>query len=164
MTKVGDVARQLQPALGGYAVWLLGIGLFAAGLTSAITAPVAAAYAAAGCFGWPNNLSDRRLKCVAIFVLMIGLGFAIALGGSPAEAILLAQVANGLLLPVVAIFLLVILNRVELMHRFRNKVSDNILGGFVVIVVTLIAIRQFKLAYEKLLNLLNEATAAMLIF
>ena len=49
---VGEMARQLEPLLGPQARWLFGLGLFAAGLTSAITAPLAAAWATAGLLGW----------------------------------------------------------------------------------------------------------------
>ncbi len=161
LVAVSDVASQLRPALGRYANWLLGVGLLAAGLTSAMTAPIAAAYATAGCFGWPNQLSDWRLKSVALGVILVGVGFAIALGKSPAETILLAQVANGLLLPIIAVFLLWMLNRVSLMHRFHNTLTNNILGGFVLIVVSLIAARQLNLAYQKLLELLAESSSVV---
>ncbi len=159
LDSVNDVAVQLEPALGNWARWLFGAGLFAAGLTSAITAPVAAAYAAAGCFGWPEKLSDYRLKIVAAIVVLFGIVFAILLGGSPKETIVLAQVANGLLLPVVAIFLVVILNRVQLMHRFRNKTSTNVLAAIVLVVVGLIAVRQFNSVYLKIQKIMNEKPA-----
>lgn len=160
LTSVKDVAIQLKPALGSWAKWLFGAGLFAAGLTSAITAPIAAAYAAAGCFDWPNELSDWRLKGVASVVVLCGVLFATLFGASPAETIVLAQVANGLLLPILAIFLLVILNRVSLMHRFRNNLAANVLGIIIVIVVTLIAARTLGKAYDKIQGMLNPTQSA----
>jgi Mn2+/Fe2+ NRAMP family transporter len=139
---VNDLAIQLRPVLGDWAGWLFGFGLLAAGLTSAITAPIAAAYTAAGCLGWPNELSDWRLKAVASIVLFVGVVFAIFWGSSPREAIILAQAANGLLLPLIAIFLLIIMNRAQTMFRFRNTLGQNVLGVIVIGVVTVIAIRQ----------------------
>ena len=53
------VADQLAPLLGRAAPVFFGLGLFAAGLTSAITAPLAAAYAASGALGWPPDLAER---------------------------------------------------------------------------------------------------------
>jgi len=141
---VASIANQLQPALGDASTWLFGIGLFAAGLTSAITAPIAAAYAAAGCFGWPNKLSDWRLQGIAAAVILIGVAAAISMGGSPQQAIALAQVANGLLLPVLAIFLLVIANQKSLMTRFVNSKSFNTIAIAMIAVILLLALRQLK--------------------
>ncbi len=145
---VADVARQLEPALGAWAKWLFGAGLCAAGLTSAITAPIAAAYTAAGCFGWSAKLSDWRLKVVASLVLLTGVGCAIGFGGSPQETILMAQAANGLLLPLIAVFLLIVMNRVNLMFRFRNSAVQNVWGFAVVVLVTLIAARQLGVVFQ----------------
>ena len=145
---VADVAKQLEPALGAWAKWLFGAGLCAAGLTSAITAPIAAAYTAAGCFGWSDKLSDWRLRGVASLVLLTGVGCAIGFGGSPQETILLAQAANGLLLPILAVFLLIVMNRVNLMFRFRNSAVQNVLGFTVVVFVTLIAARQLGVVFQ----------------
>lgn len=161
LTSVSDVAIQLEPALGSWAKWLFGAGLLAAGLTSAITAPIAAAYAAAGCFGWPDQISDWKLKVVASIVVLVGMFFAIQFEASPKETIILAQVANGLLLPIVAIFLLIILNRVRLMHRFRNSASANILGVVVLIVVSLIAARQLNSVYPKIKKLWQSPEAVV---
>ena len=68
---VMDMAQALEPLLGAWAPYVLGIGLFAAGISSAITAPLAAAYAVKGIMGWPNGLQDRRLRAVWISVLGI---------------------------------------------------------------------------------------------
>lgn len=154
LASVKDVAVQLEPALGSWAKTLFAIGLCAAGLTSAITAPIAAGYAAAGCFGWPGALSDWRLKLTASAVVVAGLLFAIRFGSSPKETIILAQVANGLLLPIIAIFLLVMANRTGLLGRYRNGPIANILGGLVVLMVTLIAARQLTLVGKKIQTLM----------
>ena len=141
---VASIATQLQPALGDASTWLFGIGLFAAGLTSAITAPIAAAYAAAGCFGWPDRLSDWRLRATAIAVVLIGVVAAIAMKGSPQQVIALAQVANGLLLPVLAIFILMIANQKMLMSRFVNSKTFNVIAIAMIGVILLLALRQLK--------------------
>ena len=118
--------------------------MFAAGLTSAITAPVAAAYAAAGCFGWPNNLGDWRLRIVAVIVVLAGVIAAIMWGKSPQQAIAVAQVANGLLLPVLAIFILLIANQSKLMSRHVNSKVFNAIAIAMIVVILLLAVRQFK--------------------
>jgi manganese transport protein len=111
---------------------LFAAGMFAAGLTSAITAPLAAAYATAGIFGARPVLTDWRLRGVSLGLLAAGLGMALASGRSPTEAILLAQVANGLLIPVVALFLLIAVNQRRRMQSHANGPVSNVLGIMVV--------------------------------
>ena len=89
------VAERLEPLLGRAAPVFFGLGLFAAGLTSAITAPLAAAYAAGGALGWPPDLRSGRFRLLWGFVLATGVFCAVALGGSPYYVILLAQAGNG---------------------------------------------------------------------
>ena len=55
-----DLAVQLEPLFGKSAKWFMGIGLMAAGISSALTAPLAAAYAAKGLFGWKGG--EKNLK------------------------------------------------------------------------------------------------------
>jgi manganese transport protein len=141
VSTAADMAVQLAPLLGGSAArWLFAAGMFAAGLTSAITAPLAAAYATAGLFGLPPNLTDWRLRGVWLGVLAAGLGMALIWGRSPTEAILLAQVANGLLLPVVALFLLMAVNQRRRMRSHANGWLSNALGLVVVGLATALGI------------------------
>ena len=140
------IGNQLRPALGSWAEPVVGVGLLAAGLTSAITAPIAAGYAAAGCFGWNADLSDKRMQGVAILVIVLGLVVALGLGETPLQAIIVAQVANGLLLPIIAIFLLVTLNRSAVMGDQKNGLLSNLLGLAVVAFTVIIALRQFNLS------------------
>lgn len=153
---VKDVAVQLKP-LGSWSPVLFAIGLFAAGLTSSITAPIAAGYAAAGCFGWPGKLSDWRLKMTATLVVAAGVIFAVKYQKSPIQAIILAQIANGILLPIIATFLLIMVNRVELMKQYRNRVASNVLGVMVILIVSLIAIKGLSSARTKLQDLYAPA-------
>jgi Mn2+/Fe2+ NRAMP family transporter len=157
---VSVVAVQLEPVLGTWAKTLFGLGLFAAGLTSAITAPVAAAYAVAGCAGWPSKLSDWRSKLVATIVLVTGFIFALVFGNSPQDAILMAQVANGFLLPLIAVLLLVMINRVELVTRFHNRPLQNALAIAAIVMVTLIATRQLIMAIPKIRSRLFQPVVA----
>lgn len=140
ITDAADMAVQLEPLLGRWARVFFAGGLFAAGLTSSMTAPLAAAYATAGAVGWPLDLRDRRLKRVWQTVLGVGVFFAL-IGVSPVPAILFAQVANGLLLPAVAVFLLLVVNDREAMGRWMNGRALNVLGAVVVIVALALGVR-----------------------
>ncbi|MEW6638712.1 MAG: Nramp family divalent metal transporter [Actinomycetota bacterium] len=146
ISDAGQMATQLEPLLGPLAKYFFAAGLFAAGMTSAITAPLAAAYATSGALGWERSLAGWRFRAVWMAVLAIGLIFAV-LGTSPVAAIVFAQAANGVLLPIVAVFLLIVMNRGDLLGRYRNGIAGNILGGLVVLVATFIGVRLILSAF-----------------
>lgn len=139
-TSAVELARGLTPLLGTWATAIFAIGLFAAGLTSAITAPLAAAYALAGAMGWSPNLRDPRLRGTFSLVIATGAAFAVA-GVRPLPAILFAQAANGLLLPLVALFLLVVMNDRGLLGDNTNGWLANTLGAAVVVLTTVLGAR-----------------------
>ncbi len=145
ITGAERMAVQLEPLLGSWARGFFALGLLAAGVTSTITAPLAAAYATAGALGWPRDLRDRRLRGVWLAVVGTGAAFAVA-GVRPVPAILFAQVANGLLLPAVAVFLLVAANDREAMGRWTNGWVLNIIGSLVVLVALGLGLRAVWLA------------------
>jgi manganese transport protein len=132
ITGAADMAVQLEPLLGSGARVFFALGLLAAGLTSAITAPLAAAYATAGALGWPRDLADPRLRGVWMVVLAAGIVFA-GLGVRPVPAILFAQVANGILLPAIALFLLLAVNDRSAMGSRANGPAMNVAAGLVVL-------------------------------
>lgn len=109
----GEIANQLRPTFGPVSGVAFSIGLFAAGMTSAVTAPLATAYAVAGCLGWSVRPDAIGFRAIALGVLVVGAAAATLLGRSPAATILAAQVANGLLLPIAASLMLVILWRTD---------------------------------------------------
>ena len=128
------ISQQLEPLLGSAAQYFFAVGLLAAGLTSAVTSPLAAAYAVCGAMGWPVDMADKRFKLVWMAVLGLGM-LAAVLGARPISAIIFAQAANGFLLPIIAIFLLWVMNRKALLGGHVNRAASNILGGLVVAVV-----------------------------
>ncbi|MEP3210216.1 MAG: Nramp family divalent metal transporter [Maribacter sp.] len=133
---VMDLAKGLQPLYGNAAKYFMGIGLFAAGVTSAITAPLAAAYVANSCFGWNVGLKHRKFKLVWMIILTIGVIF-MSLGIKPIEVIKFAQIANGVLLPAIAVFLLWVVNRAAVMGKYKNTFLQNVFG-FAIIVLAII--------------------------
>ncbi len=135
-----DMAVQLEPLLGSWARYFFAAGLLAAGLTSAITAPLAAAYATAGALGWRRSLSDTRFRLVWMAVLAAGIIFS-GLGVQPVPAILFAQVANGILLPALAVFLLLAANDRAAMGERANGPALNAAGAIVVLVALALGLR-----------------------
>ena len=132
---IGDMADQLDPLFGSAARYFFASGLLAAGLTSAITAPLAAAYATAGVLGWERDLRSWKLRCVWAAIVVAGTVSA-WLSTSPVAAILFAQAANGVLLPFVAVFLLAVMNRRSLLGEHTNGPVANLLGAVVVLTAT----------------------------
>ncbi|MEL6285201.1 MAG: Nramp family divalent metal transporter [Pseudomonadota bacterium] len=134
VTSAADMAAGLEPAFGVAARYLVGIGLFAAGLTSAITAPLATAFALTELA--PVKSVERRMwifRCIGLTVLAIGTAVALV-GISPVQLILVAQIANGLLLPIVALFLLIVMNRAKVLGAHGNGLWSNVAGGAVLVI------------------------------
>ncbi len=135
-----DLGIQLEPLLGGWAKYCISIGLFAAGVSSAITAPLAAAYATTGILGWGRNLNSLRFRFIWILVLLTGVVFSV-IGFNPINAIVFAQVANGILLPVIAIYLLWVMNSRKIMGKNVNTALSNIFGAIVVLIASGLGLR-----------------------
>ncbi|GAB5398536.1 MAG: Nramp family divalent metal transporter [Aureisphaera sp.] len=133
INNASDLAKGLEPLYGSFSKYFLSIGLFAAGVTSAITAPLAAAYVVRGCFGWEVGLKSPKFRAVWIFVLFLGVVFS-SIGFKPIEIIKFAQVANGLLLPIIAGFLLWIVNKSSVLGTYKNTFFQNIIGWLIVLV------------------------------
>lgn len=135
INNAADLALSLEPLFGKAAKLVLGLGLFAAGITSAITAPMAAAYVVKGCFAWEDSLQSTKFRLVWMTVLFIGILFS-SIGFKSIEIITFAQIANGLLLPFIAGFLLWAMNQKEVLGQYVNNQRQNIIA----IIIVLIAI------------------------
>lgn len=122
-----DMAASLENILGPSAKYVVGLGLFAAGITSAITAPLAAAYVCTELLDLDRSLKSRPFRSVWMGILLIGVLFA-SLGWKPIEVIKYAQLTNGILLPVIAGFLLWIVNKRSVMTHHRNNNWQNAFG------------------------------------
>lgn len=131
--------------LGPGARWLLPLGLFCAGLSSAVTAPLAAALTARSLFVTDDDDERWRpdgsfFRATWLMVLGCGLGFGLA-GVKPVPVIVMAQALNGLVLPLVAAFLLVVMNDRRL-GAAQNGRAANLLQGIVVLVSVLLGVLQ----------------------
>ena len=140
VNNAADLAKGLEPLFGYYAKYLLAIGLFSAGITSAITAPMAAAYVVSDCFNWQSTLKSNRFRMIWMIVLFLGILFS-SIGFKSIEVIKFAQVANGLLLPLIALFLLWIMNSKKVLGDYVNSMRQNILGGIIVIITLMLGMK-----------------------
>ncbi len=144
----GDMAKALEPVLGSWATVFFGIGLFAAGLTSTLTAPLAAAFASSGILGWGEDMKKFRFKIIWIIVLICGVLAVCTIGASPTEIILFAQAANAILLPITAVLLLIVCNDKKIMGKYKNGVVLNVLAVIVIGVFLFIAVRNMTAFIE----------------
>ncbi|MEO1554520.1 MAG: divalent metal cation transporter, partial [Pseudomonadota bacterium] len=140
VTSAADMAQAIEPAYGEAARYLIGIGLFAAGLTSAITAPMATAFALSEIIGGGEERRARLFRGTALTVVVVGAAISLT-GIKPVSLILVAQYANGLLLPIVAAFLLYIMNRKDMMGSHTNTLLANAAGGVVVLITLGLGLR-----------------------
>jgi len=150
-----DAAQALVPLAGRYAGLLFGFGLFNASLFASAILPLSTAYSVCEGMGWERGI-DKRLReapwFYGIYTALIVVGAAaILLPGVPLLKVLyFSQVANGLLLPVVLVFMLVLANRRDLLGEHVNSGVFNAVA--VTLFVTLIALSLF-LAGATLLGL-----------
>ena len=133
-----NLARQLEPILGSYSSYIFNLGLFVAGITSAVTAPLAASIAVTEALGWKNDPSSFRFKLVWIIILLIGVLFAY-FGTKPLQAILFAQATNALLLPFLAVFLFYVVNNSRLMGSHKNTFTINMIALIIIMAVVLLS-------------------------
>ncbi|MCQ0112143.1 NRAMP (natural resistance-associated macrophage protein) metal ion transporters [Zhouia amylolytica] len=140
ISSVLDLAKGLEPLYGSMAKYFLGIGLFAAGITSSVTAPLAAAYVADSCFNWKSKLTDWKFRMVWGGIIMVGIVLS-SLKIKPIELIQFAQVANGILLPVVACFLVWVVNKKAVLKKYVNNKTQNIIAIAIVLIALLLGIK-----------------------
>jgi manganese transport protein len=129
----GDMAVQMEPVFGSFSKYMLGLGFFAAGLSSSLTAPLATSYAMTEILGIKGGTSSLTFRLIALSVIVIGASLALT-GIKPITIIIAAQFANGLLLPIIASFLLFVMNQEALLGKYTNGLLGNVLGGAVVLV------------------------------
>ncbi|MCF6241188.1 MAG: Nramp family divalent metal transporter [Bacteroidales bacterium] len=162
------LAQALTYRVGSYAVYIFGFGMFAAGFSSAITAPLASALTAQSLF---EEKSKKRWKTQGIYfrlvytgVLLVGLFFGL-MEIKPIPAIILAQAFNGLILPFISIFLIYVINDPELMGKSNtNGWLSNILMAIVMWVTMVMGIISIVRAIAKAINVaINQPDFLVLI-
>ena len=146
VTSVADFAMLLEPVAGSAARYFFGFGLLAAGLTSAVTAPMAAAAGISELFGW--NKKDQRLNYRIVWAAVIATGLFFNLTGiSPLKIIIAAQAANGLLLPLVAGFVLYLAVKQQ---AVKLPAWYLLLGAVIVLICTGLGIRTLAWVWGQL--------------
>ena len=146
-----DAAESLKPLAGQYAFILFGVGLFNASIFAASILPLSTAYTVCEALGFEWGLNKRFRQAPAfywLYTLLLATGAVIILLPQfpLIKVAVLSQVLNGLLLPVVLIFMLLLVNKKDLMGTFRNsRVYHAIawaLTGIIIVLIILMTLTQ----------------------
>jgi NRAMP (natural resistance-associated macrophage protein)-like metal ion transporter len=140
-----DAARALEPFAGPYAEKLFAIGLFGASMLAAGVLPLATAYSISEALGFEKGVSRSFREApifLGVFTFLVAVGAAIAvIPGLPLIRVLLVtQVINGLLLPIILFAILKLVNDRELMGARVNGPVYNLAAWLTAIVVTLLSL------------------------
>jgi Mn2+/Fe2+ NRAMP family transporter len=152
-----SLARALTQKVGRWVVYLFAIGLFAAGFSSAITAPLATGITARSLF---SNRKDKRwgpngwyYRLTWMVVLGTGLVFGL-LDVKPVPVIILAQALNGILLPFVSVFIVFVMNDIDILKpEGVNRWYQNLMLGLVVWIAMTLGFLQIDRTIYGLLNI-----------
>lgn len=131
-----DIAKGLSGVFGTIGTYLMGFGLLAAGLTSSLTAPLAAGLVICGIFGWNQNIQSSSMRFSMATILFLGILFS-SFGIKPVTLITLAQLANGILLPLISGWLLWMSTQKILLGTHALNPSG-VLFGFLIWSITLV--------------------------
>ena len=150
------LAGQLGSRLGNWAATFFAAGLFSAGLSSTLTAALAAAITARSFLPseQPERWSEKGRYYRGVWggVLGVGMLFGV-LQVQPVPAIILAQALNGIILPFVSIFLLLMVNHAGLLDSTAiNSTASNILMGLIVFIAMMIGITNLFKAVNSVLQ------------
>jgi len=153
------LGQVLAERLGPGAEVSLALGLFAAGFTSAITAPLAAAITARSVLGEDDDPrwmeGSLRYRAVWLGVLATGMAFGIA-DVRPIPVIILAQTFNGFLLPLIAVFLWLAMNDRDLLgDKGVNSLPQNLVMGVVVLTCLALGLRGLVAAVRGALGMIG---------
>ena len=143
--KAEDAALALRPLAGPYCAWLFAFGLFNASMFAAAILPLSTAYTVCEAFGWESSLDKKfseapqfyGLYCFIIFFS----GLIILVPSSPLITIMfVSQVINGLVLPIVLFFMLLLINDPQVMREHRNGPVLNVLCWATVLILTVLSV------------------------
>ena len=147
INNASDLAKGIEPLFGASSKYILAIGLFSAGITSAITAPLAASYVAAGCLGWSISLKSKKFRFVWMLILLAGV-ISSSLGIKSIEIIKFAQITNGILLPIIAGFLIWIVNKESVLGKYINSKWQNVTGLAILLITLFLGLKSLLKVFE----------------
>lgn len=161
----GSLYTSLIQNNGAFMGYLFATGLFAAGFTSTITAALAGALTIKSIHVKGDTWSDRSIQYrrLWMFVLLVGLIFGIS-GIKPVPVIILAQAANGFILPLLTYVLWVVVNSRTLMIEHINNRFLNLLMGITMVITCLLGFINVSKAVYTALGIDFQLGTGLLLF
>ena len=141
-SQLSDLPAQLAPIAGPFAEMAFALGLLAAGLSSALTAPLAASLTLEGVFHRDSQPSRWLFRSTWAVVLLCGAGFAVT-SRQPVELILIAQVTNALLLPLLALILILLAARTSIMGQHASRAWQSGVALLAAMVCAYLSVQRF---------------------
>ena len=143
-----DAALALKPLAGQYCFYLFAFGLLNASVFSACILPLSTAYSVCEGMGWEvgvNRSFKQAPQFYALYTAIIAIGAAIILIPKIklVPIMLLSQATNGLLLPFVLIFMLLLVNNKRLMGKHTNSRTYNIIAVSIIVVMIALSLALF---------------------
>jgi len=140
-----DAALALEPVAGGLAEGTFAVGLFGASVLAATVIPLTTAYAVCESFGWESGVSRRFREApvfMGLYTALIAIGALVVLvPGLPLIGLILAsQYLNGMLLPIILVFMLRLVNNPRIMGEHTNPAWLNVLAWGLTGLVTLLTL------------------------
>jgi NRAMP (natural resistance-associated macrophage protein)-like metal ion transporter len=147
ITTAADAAKALEPLLGPYAGYLFAVGFIGAGVVAIPVLLASTSYAVAGTFGWPAGLSKKPWQSEGFYLILtcgtlVGIIVAL-LRFDPIQLMFWANVLNGVLAPVLVVYLLMIGNSRKVMRDQRLGIPTNIALVITILVMSAAAILLF---------------------
>lgn len=126
ITDAADAALALRPVAGNYATILFAVGLFNASLLGAAVLPLSTAYTYSEAFGWEIGISRKFSEApifygIYTFSIALGVGVVLMPKLNLINAMVRAQVIQGVLLPIILVFMLKLINRKDVMGEYTNS-------------------------------------------
>jgi Mn2+/Fe2+ NRAMP family transporter len=145
ITDVGQAAIALRPFAGQFATLLFAIGLINASLLSAAILPLATAYNVCEGLGFESGVEKRFGEAPIfywLYTLLIasGAGFVLIPNMPLLKVLLFSQVANGVLLPFVLFYMLMLINRRRIMQEFTNNLWQNAIAWSTAVIMIALTI------------------------
>ena len=145
ISSAAEAAVALRPLAGDYASVLFAFGLFNASVFAASLLPLATAYTVCEGLGFEAGVNKKFREAPVFywlytFLIVVGAGLILIPGMPLVLVSYLSQVANGFLLPFVLVFLLLLINRADLMGEFKNSKGQNLVAGSTVVVLVVLAL------------------------
>ncbi|MDD3374266.1 MAG: Nramp family divalent metal transporter [Candidatus Omnitrophica bacterium] len=140
-----DAAMALEPLAGQNAKWLFAFGLFNASIFAASVLPLSTAYCICEGMGWDTGVDKRFEEAPQFFglytaLIIIGAGVVLIPNFPLLKIMYFSQVGNGILLPFILIFMLLLINDKKLMGDFINNRFLNIITWITVVLIIVLTV------------------------